>query len=276
MMVERRESLATGRSTTKVSLSATQRDPHLRSGAQPEAGEAAPGRARKGPRLAPALVAPELHRLRIAHLGVKHRHGGGLDDLRRWRGRRDQDVLVTGNEARIDLAGAEFGMVEAAARGRRHWSSPANDRIVAGGAQPPARPARASIRERSPWRSSDRNKARSRSPASTPVSTRSAQALADVEDSRAGRWRAESRSTDPRHRAAPPSPSRRSRARPGASAASRPLATRSCHSTRSWPVISSVTGCSTWSRVFISMNQMRSARRPSLASAMNSIVPAPT
>ena len=29
------------------------------------------------------------------------------------------------------------------------------------------------------------------------------------------------------------------------------------------PVISSVTGCSTWSRVFISMNQMRSARRPS-------------
>ncbi|CAM5431261.1 hypothetical protein SGRIM128S_08675 [Streptomyces griseomycini] len=32
-----------------------------------------------------------------------------------------------------------------------------------------------------------------------------------------------------------------------------PAATRSCHSTRSSPVISSVTGCSTWRRVFISM-----------------------
>ncbi len=32
-----------------------------------------------------------------------------------------------------------------------------------------------------------------------------------------------------------------------------PDATRSCHSTRSRPVISSVTGCSTWRRVFISM-----------------------
>jgi hypothetical protein len=41
-------------------------------------------------------------------------------------------------------------------------------------------------------------------------------------------------------------------------------------------VISSVTGCSTCSRVFISMNQMRSARRPFDASAINSIVPAPS
>jgi hypothetical protein len=32
-----------------------------------------------------------------------------------------------------------------------------------------------------------------------------------------------------------------------------PAATRSCHSTRSRPVIASVTGCSTCSRVFISM-----------------------
>ncbi len=31
-----------------------------------------------------------------------------------------------------------------------------------------------------------------------------------------------------------------------------PAATLSCHSTRSSPVTSSVTGCSTWSRVFIS------------------------
>jgi hypothetical protein len=41
-------------------------------------------------------------------------------------------------------------------------------------------------------------------------------------------------------------------------------------------VISSVTGCSTCRRVFISMKKMRSAESPSLASAMNSIVPAPT
>ena len=34
---------------------------------------------------------------------------------------------------------------------------------------------------------------------------------------------------------------------------SSPAATRSCHSTRSRPLIISVTGCSTWSRVFISM-----------------------
>jgi hypothetical protein len=32
-----------------------------------------------------------------------------------------------------------------------------------------------------------------------------------------------------------------------------PAATRSCHSTRSRPVMASVTGCSTCSRVFISM-----------------------
>ena len=54
-----------------------------------------------------------------------------------------------------------------------------------------------------------------------------------------------------------------------------PDATRSCHSTRSTPVMDSVTGCSTCSRVFISMNQMRSAFSPSEASAMNSMVPAP-
>ena len=42
------------------------------------------------------------------------------------------------------------------------------------------------------------------------------------------------------------------------------------------PVTEEITGCSTWSLVFISMNQMRSARRPADASAMNSIVPAPS
>ena len=64
---------------------------------------------------------------------------------------------------------------------------------------------------------------------------------------------------------------RGSRAAPASAATARPAATRSCHSTRSCPVIISVTGCSTCSRVFISMKK----NRPSW-SAMNSTVPAPT
>jgi hypothetical protein len=40
-------------------------------------------------------------------------------------------------------------------------------------------------------------------------------------------------------------------------------------------VTASVTGCSTWRRVFISMNQKPSGRRPPAPSAMNSTVPAP-
>ena len=48
-----------------------------------------------------------------------------------------------------------------------------------------------------------------------------------------------------------------------ASGSGSPAATRSCHSTRSRPVIASVTGCSTCRRVFISMNQKPSgAQRP--------------
>ena len=90
------------------------------------------------------------------------------------------------------------------------------------------------------------------------------------------RWTAGIRRTDFRHKAALPSPSRRSTVDPGSWAMFRRDATRNCHSTRSWPVIASVTGCSTCSRVFISMNQIRSARSPSDASAMNSMVPAPT
>ena len=56
-----------------------------------------------------------------------------------------------------------------------------------------------------------------------------------------------------------------------ASGAGSPAATRSCHSTRSVPVTSSVTGCSTWSRVFISMNQNSPP-----GSRRNSTVPAPS
>ena len=55
-----------------------------------------------------------------------------------------------------------------------------------------------------------------------------------------------------------------------------PAATRNCSSTRSSPVIASVTGCSTCSRVFISMNQKPSGRSPRAPSAMNSTVPAPS
>ena len=50
-----------------------------------------------------------------------------------------------------------------------------------------------------------------------------------------------------------------------------PSATRSCRATRSSPVISSVTGCSTCRRVFISRNQ-----NPPSGSSRNSTVPAPT
>mmetsp|Transcript_19647 Transcript_19647/g.57321 ORF Transcript_19647/g.57321 Transcript_19647/m.57321 type:complete len:209 (+) Transcript_19647:1629-2255(+) len=50
-----------------------------------------------------------------------------------------------------------------------------------------------------------------------------------------------------------------------------PAAIRSCHSTRSSPVTSSVTGCSTWSRVFISQKKYSFV----FESSRNSTVPAP-
>jgi hypothetical protein len=49
-----------------------------------------------------------------------------------------------------------------------------------------------------------------------------------------------------------------------------PAAIRSCSATRSTPVTSSVTGCSTWMRVFISMKK----NSPLSASTRNSTVPA--
>ena len=84
-----------------------------------------------------------------------------------------------------------------------------------------------------------------------------------------------SRARDPRHKAAPRPRGRRARTSSCVSGSFSPAATRNCHSTRSSPVIASVTGCSTCSRVFISMNQKPSARRPCAPSAMNSTVPAP-
>ena len=86
---------------------------------------------------------------------------------------------------------------------------------------------------------------------------------------------AESRSRDPPHRCALRRRDHRSGLAPGSAADFSPAATRNCHSTRSSPVISSVTGCSTCSRVFISMNQNAPARRPRVPSATNSMVPAP-
>ena len=55
-----------------------------------------------------------------------------------------------------------------------------------------------------------------------------------------------------------------------------PEATRSCHSTRSRPVIDSVTGCSTCRRVFISMKYQGASAVSLPPSTRNSTVPAPS
>ena len=101
-------------------------------------------------------------------------------------------------------------------------------------------------------------------------------AVGEIAAPAACRSTAETRAPDPRHRCAP---RRRGPASGTASCVSgsfSPAAIRNCHSTRSSPVIASVTGCSTCSRVFISMNQTPSGRSPFEPSAMNSTVPAPT
>ena len=87
--------------------------------------------------------------------------------------------------------------------------------------------------------------------------------------------RQEALAPGPRHRAAPRSRGHRSPARPALAAAARRSPPATAIRPDPAPVISSVTGCSTCSRVFISMNQMRSAAAPP-ASAMNSTVPAPS
>ncbi len=89
-----------------------------------------------------------------------------------------------------------------------------------------------------------------------------AHASAETPDASASRSRAGSRAPRPRRRAAPRTRGRAARSRPASCGSGSPAATRSCHSTRSTPVIASVTGCSTCSRVFISMNQKPSGRRP--------------
>ena len=66
------------------------------------------------------------------------------------------------------------------------------------------------------------------------------------------RSRAGSRPQDPRRRAAPRSRGRGSATSDCANGSGRPCATWNCSRTRSMPVTHSVTGCSTWMRVFIS------------------------
>ena len=76
----------------------------------------------------------------------------------------------------------------------------------------------------------------------------------------------------PRRRRGPPRRGRSARRRPAPTVSTSPAAMRTCHSTRSTPVTISVTGCSTWSRVFISMKKNSSG---ALSETRNSTVPAP-
>ena len=102
------------------------------------------------------------------------------------------------------------------------------------------------------WRSSDRRTSRSRRPRRRRY-RRGRPGRARARGSApAGRSTAGSCGTDPRHRRAPRSPSRRASRPSAANGSFSPAATRIISSTRSRPVISSVTGCSTCSRVFIS------------------------
>ena len=137
-----------------------------------------------------------------------------------------------------------------------------------GAGEPAGRLRRGSAPRRSPWRASRRSASTTSLPVSKPESTPDAVAVAAVE--LASRRDLERRQPaalrllvvrpGPRRRAAP-----RSRARAALGAlerrAARPRRRASCSSTRSTPCTASVTGCSTWSRVFISRKKNRSRRR---------------
>ena len=82
----------------------------------------------------------------------------------------------------------------------------------------------------------------------------------------------EAAAPDPRRRPALQSRGPARQYQPDSTVSFSPAAIRTCHSTRSHPVTSSVTGCSTCSRVFISMKKNSSGRS---AETMNSTVPAP-
>ena len=91
-----------------------------------------------------------------------------------------------------------------------------------------------------------------------------------IEGARCARSPAGIRARHPRRRGGPRSRGRRSGRRPGRTPAVSPAAMRSWSATRSRPVVSSVTGCSTWSLVFISrnVNVPRSSSRNSQVPAL--------
>ena len=115
-------------------------------------------------------------------------------------------------------------------------------------AAPPA-PRRASAHGRSPWRSSNRSMASRRRRLRRRLDPQAGAGRAQRE-MRPGLGRKPVSGSSALSRASIAQPSRRiSSCRSGSGS---PAATRNCHSTRSSPVIASVTGCSTCSRVFIS------------------------
>ena len=119
------------------------------------------------------------------------------------------------------------------------------------GARPAcARPRRGWARGRRPWRASGRSGRRSVSPSAKPVSSADA-----VRDGRGGAGcpvcGVPVRAPGPR-RTAGPRPRGRARAGGSRSRALRPRRRAVCRATRSSPNTASVTGCSTWRRVFIS------------------------
>ena len=165
------------------------------------------------------------------------------------------------DEAGVELAGAEVRRGTSAARNAILCAA---RRRPCGRARPRAgrAPRRASAHARSPWRSSDRRTAsprrrprrRCRRGCPRPPGNSSAAELAGRRQKAAlGILGIEPRFDGVTRRAAPAS---------CVSGSVSPAATRNCHSTRSRPVIASVTGCSTCSRVFISMNQKPSALQP--------------
>ena len=122
-------------------------------------------------------------------------------------------------------------------------------------------PRRASRLGRSAWRSSGRRRSRSRRP---PRSLRRRGSLRGAAAARAGRSGG-GRCADPRRR---DGPRPHDRAATGGSGSGPPSASSSWAATRSSPVTSSVTGCSTWIRPF------SSRKKNSCPSTTNSAVPA--
>ena len=151
-------------------------------------------------------------------------------------------------ERRRRLAGPHRRMVDEPAEEaevRRHAGDP---RRAQRARERRRTPPRASRRGRSAWRSAGRRRAATSSPASTPASTRTVLRQLGG-SSRPGLGEERQRVLGVQ--------AHLDRVAVGlarAAASGSPAAIRSCCSTRSIPVTSSVTGCSTWSRAFSSRN----------------------